>query len=71
MIKTPGLSDGTKPGSETVTDIIENCPLACKIETYGRRIPMYLHLNYAHNLPQKEGNPQDTNTSPIKSENFY
>ena len=50
VLRTPGPLDGVKPGLETVVDIIEKCPLACKIEVYGRRMPISIHLNYSYNF---------------------
>lgn len=48
-LSVPGLLQKAAPGEETVVDILENCHLSCKVEVYARRMPLKIHINYAHN----------------------
>ena len=42
----PVPSDGPKRGSTTDIDVIEDCPLICKVEVQGRKAPLRVYFEF-------------------------
>ena len=45
QIKLPDIKEGPKRGPTRQIDIIEGCPVVCRVEVQGRKGPLRIHLD--------------------------
>ena len=50
LIKSPDPKEGPKRGPQRSIDIIESCPLICKVDVSGRKAPLRIHVEYENQV---------------------
>ena len=76
LLKPPAIADGPKRGPGKQIDIIEGCPLVCKVDVQGHKAPLRIHIQYetkeqvvAKNAGSTRG--QNLNSSYLNSSNAF